>query len=74
MSKSVIILVRVFFAMLLGLAGIFALGQAFATLAFRDFVFFGLPGLMMIIGLLVGAALLYAAARLFKTTLAMPSN
>jgi hypothetical protein len=73
MAKTVIILVRVLFAMLLGLVGLFVLGQAITALAFEGFVFFGWPGAMMILGLFAGVGLLYAAGRLFKTTLAMPA-
>ena len=61
-----------FFAVLLGLFGIFALLQAGAAPAFVGFVFFGFPGAMMVLGLLAGAGLLYASAKLFKTTLKIP--
>jgi hypothetical protein len=73
MAKTVIILVRVLFAVLLGLVGLFILGQAITALAFEGFVFLGWPGAMMILGLCVGAGLLYAAGRLLKTTLAIPA-
>ena len=74
MAKSVIILVRVFFAVLLGLAGLLVWGQAITALAFEGFVFFGWTGAMMVLGLFAGAGLLYAAGKLFKTTLAMPAT
>jgi hypothetical protein len=73
MAKVVIILVRVFFAVSLGLVGVFALGQGIAALSFKDFAFFGWPGAMMTLGIAAGAGLLYASWRLFKTTLAMPA-
>jgi hypothetical protein len=71
MAKALIILIRVCFAVLLGLDGIYMLLQAGAAPAFVGFSLFGFPGAMMVLGLVAGAAILYCSARLFKTTLTL---
>ena len=73
MARIVIIFIRVFFAVVLGLLGILATLQGIYMLAFRDFVLFGGPGAAMLVGMLVGVGLMYASGRLFKTTLALPA-
>jgi hypothetical protein len=74
MARTVVILIRVFFAVVLGVLGVLAVMQGITMLAFRDFVLFGWPGAMMVTGILVGAGLLYVSGRLFKTTLALPAT
>lgn len=74
MAAVVIILLRVFFAVILGMIGVFSLGQAMTALTFQDFVLFGWPGAGMLLALLIGAGAIYASWRLFKTTLVMPAH
>jgi hypothetical protein len=71
MERILIIILRVLFALVLGLFGTVALMQGVSMLAFRDFILFGWPGAMMLVGVLFGAGLLYGSWRLFRTTLAL---
>ena len=73
MAKVVVILIRVLFAIAIGLLGLFALGNVVTALAYEKFVLFGWPGAMMVCAFVIGVSAMYASWRLFRTTLTIPN-
>lgn len=74
MATTTIIVLRAFFASITALTGLFAWSLGLFLFADRDFVFFGGPGMIMVLCLSIGSCLLYASARLFKSTLSLSNS
>lgn len=74
MATTVIIVLRTILALALGLFGTFVCSVGLYLSVNRDFVFFSGQGLLMLGCYLVGAGTMYASARLFRSTLRLPSG
>jgi len=73
MAQTAVILIRVVLGLILGFAGLIAFGWGLYTTFSVDFPSFGLV-LMMLMGLVIGCVLLFAAWRLLSATLRFPAQ
>lgn len=71
---TVVIVLRTILALGLGLFGAFVCSVGLFLFANRDFAFFSGQGLLMLGCYLVGGGAIYASARLFRSTLRLPSR
>jgi hypothetical protein len=69
MPATLIILLRVLFAAMLGLAGLLLLSIGFYLTLERGFTLLAGPGAAMLGFVMFGLGLLYGSGRLFKSTL-----
>jgi len=74
MAKTVVILIRVVFGLVVGFAGLVALSQGLVMISHEDFSVFGPFALALIAGVAVGSVLLFGSWRLLSTTLRLPTQ